>query len=95
MYPPNYSMREKWFSFLNGEDVGPMISPLCDDWSLDIPYHWPYSDVDPFPPGSKYHRVSQQMAMAGVCGWDPTFLAAVPFQPQNQAILRIQGGLYG
>jgi hypothetical protein len=23
------------------------------------------------------------MAMAGICGWDPTFLAAVPFEPLN------------
>lgn len=83
----NYSMREKWFYFLNGEDVGQMVSPLCDDWSLNIPYHWPYNDADPFPPGSKYHGVSQQMAMAGVCGWDPTFLAAVEFQPKNKDIL--------
>ena len=82
-----YSMREKWFHFLGGEDVGTVVSPLCDDWSLDIPYYWPYDDADPFPPRSKYHGVSQQMAMAGVCGWDPTFLAAVPFNPINKDIL--------
>ncbi len=81
------SVREKWLYFLNGEDVGPMVSPLCDDWSLDIPYYWPYEDPDPFPPGSAHHRMSQQMAMAGVCGWDPTFLDAVPFQPRNTDIL--------
>jgi len=82
-----YSMREKWVHFLNGEDVGPMVSPLCDDWSLNIPYYWPYDDEDPFPPGSSHHRISQQMAMAGACGWDPTFLDAVPFQPRNKDIL--------
>jgi hypothetical protein len=77
------SVRDKWFRFLDGEDVGPMVSPLCDDWSLDEPYRWPYDGPDPFPPGSSYHTLSQQMAMAGICGWDPTFLAAVPFQPAN------------
>jgi len=82
-----YSMREKWFHFLDGEDVGPMVSPLCDDWSLNIPYYWPYDDPDPFPSGSKNHGLSQQMAMAGICGWDPTFLAAVPFEPKNKDIL--------
>jgi len=69
--------RQKWQHFLDGEDVGPMVSPLCDDWSLDVPYSWPYDEPDPFPPGERWHAVSQQMAMAQVCGWDPTFLCAV------------------
>jgi hypothetical protein len=69
--------REKWRLFLTGEDVGPMVSPLCDDWSLDIPYSWPFEEPDPFPPGDRWHALSQQMAMAGICGWDPTFLCAV------------------
>lgn len=81
------SMREKWFQFLKGEDVGPMVSPLCDDWCLDQPYHWPYEQSDPFPPGTDFHSVSQQLAMAGVCGWDPTFLAGVSFPPSNSDIL--------
>ncbi|MBD3182081.1 hypothetical protein GF312_07305 [Candidatus Poribacteria bacterium] len=83
----NISMREKWIHFLNGEDVGSMVSPLCDDWSLDIPYYWPYDEPDPFPPGSRHHRISQQMAMAGICDWDPTFLDAVPFQLRNTDII--------
>jgi|GEM_PF-1386020 len=77
------TIREKWLQFLKGADVGPMVSPLCDDWSLDQPYRWPYADADPFPPGSPHHALSQQMAMAGICGWDPTFLAAVQFTPRN------------
>lgn len=81
--PDHLSMREKWSHFLKGEDVGPMVSPLCDDWSLDEPYRWPYEDPDPFPPGFTHHHLSQQMAMAAICGWDPTFLAAVPFRPRN------------
>jgi hypothetical protein len=80
-------MREKWFAFLDGQEVGPMVSPLCDDWALDRPYWWPYDEPDPFPPGSDYHKLSEQMAMAGICGWDPTFLAAVPFEPTNADIL--------
>lgn len=80
------SMREKWFALVRGEDVGPIVSPLCDDWSLDMPYEWPYDDPDPFPPGAPHHGLSQQMAMAGHCGWDPTFLAAVPYVPANQDI---------
>jgi len=81
------SPREKWFMFLKGEDVGPMVSPVCDDWALDEPYRWPYSDPDPFPPGAPYHEVSQQMAMAGICGWDPTFWAEASFPPKNADIL--------
>ena len=79
----NSSMREKWFCFLKGDNVGPMVSPLCDDWSLDEPYRWPYDEPDPFPPGDPHHMVSQQMAMAGLCGWDPTLLAWFDYPPRN------------
>jgi hypothetical protein len=79
--------REKWELFLANRDVPTLVSPLCDDWALDIPYHWPYDDrPDPFPPGHAFHALSQQMAMAGVCKWDPTFLASVPFEPLDPAI---------
>jgi hypothetical protein len=77
------SEREKWFQFLKGQDVGPMVSPLCDDWALNEPYRWPYEEPDPFPPGSPHHMQSQQMAMAGLCGWDPTFLAWVVYPSRN------------
>jgi len=78
--------REKWRLFLAGEDIGPMVSPLCDDWSLNIPYHWPFDEPEPFPPGHRWHAVSQQMAMAGVCGWDPTLLAGIEMTPRNADI---------
>jgi len=77
------SVREKWFGLLKGQDVGPMVSPLCEDWALDQPYHWPYDEPDPFPPGSPYQIVSQQMAMAKLCGWDPTLLAWFDYPPRN------------
>lgn len=79
--------REKWEWFLKGDDVGPLVSPLCDGWSLDIPYVWPFEEPDPFPPGHPQHALSEQMAMAGVCGWDPTFLASVPMPPRDGRIL--------
>lgn len=85
--------REKWRAFLVGQDVGPMVSPLCDNWSLDVPYRWPYDEPEPFPAGDLNHALSEQMAMAKVCGWDPTFLGAVGFVPRNadlQAQTRVE-----
>ena len=33
--------REKWYKFIAGEDVGPMVSPLCDKWAVgDAEYAW-------------------------------------------------------
>ena len=81
------SPREKWSHFLKGEDVGQIVSPLCDDWCLDRPYCWPYDEPDPFPPGHTFHGLSQQMAMAGICGWDPIFLASVSFTPVKSDIV--------
>lgn len=75
--------RDKWFALLSGQDVGPMVSPLCDDWSLDIPYRWPFPEPDPFPPGHRAHILSQQMAMAGVCGWEPTLLCGIDFPARH------------
>lgn len=63
-----------------------MVSPLCDDWALDIPYYWPYEEPDPFPPGHQHHILSQQMAMAKVCGWDATFLCGGGFIPSRADI---------
>ena len=79
-------IREKWQSFLAGRDVGPMVSPLCDNWSLDIPYRWPLEGPKPFPAGHMNHALCEQIAMAEICGWDATFLAAVPFTPRNPDI---------
>ncbi|TFG86730.1 MAG: hypothetical protein E4H17_03935, partial [Gemmatimonadales bacterium] len=81
-----HSFREQWRALVAGADVGPMVSPLCDNWSLDVPYHWPYPEPDPFPTGHRQHAVSQQMAMAAVCGWAPSFLAGVPFDPRDAGL---------
>ena len=71
-------------TLLAGKDAGPMVSPLCDDWCLDTPYRWPFAEPEPFPDGHPNHTLCQQMAMAEVCGWDPTFLAAPTFKTRNQ-----------
>jgi hypothetical protein len=81
------SPREQWRALVAGQDPGPMVSPLCDNWSLDIAYFWPYPEPDPFPPGHRQHGLSQQMAMAKVCGWTPSFLAGIPFHPRNRELL--------
>jgi len=81
------SMREKWFGLLKGQDVGPMVSPLCDDWALPEPYRWPYDEPEPFRKDKWQHDLlNQQMAMAKVCGWDPTFLTALTFTYKNPDI---------
>lgn len=71
--------RAKWQAYLRGEDVGPMVAPLVDDWSLAEAYYWPYAEPDPYPPGDPLHGFSQQMAMAAICGYDPLYLVAPPF----------------
>jgi len=82
--------RRKWELLLAGGDPGPMVSPLCDDWSLDVPYHWPLAEPDPFPPGHPKHTLSQQMAMAEICGWEPTFLCTLDMPPRDpQALPRM------
>ena len=80
------SPRDKWLRFLAGENVGPMVSPLCDDWTLDIPFYWPYEEPDPFPPGHNDRILSEQMAMAKICGWEPTFLCGGGFMPARADI---------
>ncbi len=80
------SARERWQAFLQGQDAGPMVSPLCDDWSLDIPYHWPCDEPELFPAGHRYHALCQQMAIAKICGWDPLYLAAVDFTPLDESL---------
>lgn len=91
-------VRQKWLAFLAGQDVGPMVSPLCDNWSLDIPYKWPLPGPEPIPDGLPNHGLCEQMAMAHVCGWDPTYLASVGMPARNPALAgqskveRIDGG---
>lgn len=75
--------REKWQRFLAGEDVGPMVSPLCDKWCADIPYRWTLPEPEPFPAGTSNHALSQQIMMAELFGWDPLFLASIDFIPVN------------
>jgi len=74
---------EKWNLLVSGQDVPRMVSPLCDDWSLDVPYYWPFEGADPHPVGHRHHWIGQQIAMAGACGYDPTFLCGVPFNPRR------------
>ena len=73
------SGREKWELYLAGDDTGAMVSPLCDDWSLDVPYRWPFDEPEYFPEGHQRHSLCQQMAMAEVCGYDPLFLSGIDF----------------
>jgi hypothetical protein len=78
--------REKWFAFLRGEDVGPLVSPLCCEWKLAEPYRWPYDDrPPPFPRSHLNWQITEQLAVAKVCGWDQRFLAYLPFTARNQA----------
>ncbi len=80
------SGRERWQALLKGEDVGPFVSPLCDSWRLSIPYRWPFQEPDPFPQGYRWHYVSEQMAMAGTCGWTPSFLAGIDLAARDKDI---------
>jgi hypothetical protein len=72
--------REKWRRFLCGENVGPMVSPLCDKWGTDIPYRWSLSEPEPFGPNHNNHTLSQQIMMAEYFEWDPLFLAGIHFE---------------
>jgi len=79
------NIRERWNELLDGGSTDGMVSPLCDNWCLDFPYKWPYEYEDPFPPGHKYHRLSQELAMAKYCGWDPMFLSSIDSRYTNDA----------
>lgn len=79
--------KEKWRLLLSDEGACPMVSPICDDWSLDIPYYWPYEGPDPFPPGHRRHTLSQQMAMAKICGWDAMLISGIDFLPKDESLL--------
>lgn len=76
--------REKWQRFLAGEDVGQMVSPLCDKWTADFPYEWKLDEPEPFGEGDTNYILSQQIMMAEIFKWDPLFLGAIDFQPKNQ-----------
>lgn len=71
--------KSKWNAYLRGEDVGIMVAPLVDRWCLNEPYYWPYDEAEPFREEHEYHHFREQMAMAGVCGYDPLFYVLPPF----------------
>ena len=71
--------REKWYAYFQGDDVGPMVAPLVDNWALAEEYFWPYDEPEPFPTGHPQHALAEQMAMAKVCGYDPLYYAGMPF----------------
>ena len=64
-----------------------MVSPLCDKWGADLPYRWTLPGQEPFPQGDANHMLTQQIMMAETFGWDPLFLASLPFQPKNGSVL--------
>lgn len=76
--------REKWTRFLQGEDVGTMVSPLCDKWCADVPYQWTQDVPEPFPESSCHASLSEQLEMAARFQWDPLFLAAINFRSNNR-----------
>lgn len=78
--------REKWLRFLAGEDMGTMVSPLCDKWGTDRPYQWTLPEPEPFPKGTANDMLSQQIMMAETFHWDPLFLASLDFCPRNGPI---------
>lgn len=88
--------RAKWQAFLRGEDVGPLVAPLVDDWCLAEPYYWPYAEPEPYPAGHPQHGFAQQMAMAEICGYDPLYYVGTPFVERDpvtpQITERIEGG---
>jgi len=81
------SRREKWFAFLKGEDVGPMVSPLCSDWNFDRPYGWPYENTpEPYPRDVFEWQLTEQIALAGLLDWEPRFMIGLPFEPADPAV---------
>lgn len=82
--------REKWQRFLSGEDMGQMVSPLCDKWCADTPYKWTLKEPEPFGEGDMNYILSQQIMMAEHFKWDALFLAAIDFKPRNKECEVIQ-----
>ena len=81
------SRREKWFAFLKGEDVGPMVSPLCSDWNFDRPYRWPYpGTAEPYSRDVFEWQLTEQIALAGLLDWEPRFMIGLPFEPSDPGV---------
>jgi hypothetical protein len=82
------SKREKWFAFLQGKEVGPMVSPLCSDWNFtDRPYEWPYADeAEPYTKDVFEWQLTEQIALAKLLDWEPRFMTGLPLQNVNPRI---------
>lgn len=82
------SKREKWFSFLQGKEVGAMVSPLCSDWNFsDRPYEWPYADEpEPYSKDVFEWQLTEQIALAKLLDWEPRFNVGLPFPNNNTHI---------
>jgi len=71
---PNTEMNDRWMRFLHESDSGFMVSPLVDGWFLDQPFYWPYDHDLPLPLNGSTRAVVEQIAAAGICGYDPLFM---------------------
>jgi len=79
--------RDRWKNYLAGKEGVPLVSPLCDKWSVgDMPYGWKGEGPEPFPPGESNHQLCGQWMMAHTFGWEPLFLAAIDFQPRDKSL---------
>ena len=79
--------REKWRKYLAGEDVGPMVCPLCDKWGAgDIAYKWDGPEPEPFAGDEGRQAFRGQLMMARTFGWDPLFYASIKFKPRDASL---------
>ena len=77
--------REKWQKYLAGDDVGPMVCPLCDKWCVgDVEYRW-RNGPEPFAGDETREFFRGQIMMVKEFKWDALFYAAIKFQPNNKA----------
>ena len=82
--------RDKWRRFLAGEDVGPMVNPLCDKWCTgDIEYKWDGGGAEPFEPSEDQGQFMGQIMMGKTFGWDPLFYARIPFLPNDKSLIPV------
>jgi hypothetical protein len=79
--------REKWKRFLAGDDVGPMVCPLCDKWNIeDIKFEWDGPKPDFIGPADNRTAFLGQIMMAKTFGWDPVFYARIDFRPKDKSL---------
>ena len=80
--------RDKWRRYLSGEDVGPVVCPLCDKWGAgDLDYEWRGPGPEPFPGNENRAAFRGQLMMAKEFQWDALFYAAIDFQPNDKSLL--------